>query len=108
MEKKKINICVCGGRGVTDRQYVYDCLDSIKHLYWNAEVTLHTGACKGADELAEDLQYVTRFRPGDGVVRTTLRLVYRHPERSLTQEEVNTAQDELRKKLAESLGVAFA
>jgi phenylalanyl-tRNA synthetase beta chain len=63
---------------------------------------------KLANELVEELQYVTRFRPGDGVVRTSLRLVYRHPERSLTQEEVNTAQDELRKKLAESLGVAFA
>jgi phenylalanyl-tRNA synthetase beta subunit len=61
-----------------------------------------------ADELVEELGFVTRFVPGDGVVRTTLRLVYRHSERSLTQEEVNAAHDELRKKLAESLGVAFA
>jgi phenylalanyl-tRNA synthetase beta chain len=61
-----------------------------------------------ADELVEELAYVTRFVPGDGVVRTTLRLVYRHPERSLTQEEVNGAQEELRTKLAEALGVDFA
>lgn len=48
-----VNICVCGGRGVDDAEYVFDCLDAVKHLYWNKEVILHTGACKGADELAE-------------------------------------------------------
>jgi phenylalanyl-tRNA synthetase beta subunit len=41
-------------------------------------------------------------------VRTTLRLVYRHPERSLTQDEVNAAQAELRERLAARLGVSFA
>ena len=58
----------------------------------------------------EDLSYVTQFKPESTprVVRTTLRLVYRHPERSLTQEEVNATQDELRRGLAEKLGVGFA
>jgi phenylalanyl-tRNA synthetase beta chain len=41
-------------------------------------------------------------------VRTTLRLIYRHPERSLTQEEVNADQTTLRERLAERLGVGFA
>jgi phenylalanyl-tRNA synthetase beta chain len=61
-------------------------------------------------EWVEDLSYVTQFKPeGEPqVVRTTLRLVYRHPERSLTQEEVNAAQDELRQGLADALGVGFA
>jgi phenylalanyl-tRNA synthetase beta chain len=44
----------------------------------------------------------------DGNVRTTLRLVYRHPDRSLTQDEVNADQAELRHRLADRLGVAFA
>ena len=58
----------------------------------------------------EDLSYVTQFKPkGEPrVVRTTLRLVYRHGERSLTQEEVNATHDELRRGLAEKLGVGFA
>jgi phenylalanyl-tRNA synthetase beta chain len=58
----------------------------------------------------EDLSYVTQFKPeGEPrVVRTSLRLVYRHPERSLTQEEVNAAHDELRRELAGALGVGFA
>jgi phenylalanyl-tRNA synthetase beta chain len=58
----------------------------------------------------EGLSHVTQFKPkGEPrVVRTTLRLVYRHPERSLTQEEVNAAHDELRQGLAKRLGVGFA
>jgi phenylalanyl-tRNA synthetase beta chain len=69
---------------------------------------LETATREFTTELVEELGYVTRFVPGEDVVRTTLRLVYRHPEKSLTQDEVNTAQDELRKRLAEALGVGFA
>jgi phenylalanyl-tRNA synthetase beta chain len=63
-----------------------------------------------AGDWVEGLSYVTQFKPEaePRVVRTTLRLVYRHPDRSLTQEEVNAAQDELRRKLADTLGVGFA
>ena len=63
-----------------------------------------------AGEWVEDLSYVTRFPLPDesGRVRTTQRLVYRHPDRSLTQEEVNTEHSNLREGLAERLGVTFA
>jgi phenylalanyl-tRNA synthetase beta chain len=58
----------------------------------------------------ENVSYVTRFplADGSGRVRTTQRLVYRHPERSLTQDEVNAAHMKLREGLAERLGVSFA
>jgi phenylalanyl-tRNA synthetase beta chain len=63
-----------------------------------------------AGEWVEDVSYVTRFPLPDESkrVRTTQRLVYRHPERSLTQEEVNTEHSNLREGLAERLGVTFA
>jgi phenylalanyl-tRNA synthetase beta subunit len=63
-----------------------------------------------AGEWVEALSYVTQFRPeGDpDRVRTTLRLVYRHSGRSLTQEEVNAAHEELREGLSRKLGVGFA
>ncbi|MCG6947589.1 MAG: phenylalanine--tRNA ligase subunit beta [Acidobacteria bacterium] len=63
-----------------------------------------------AGDWVEEMSYVTQFKPkGEPrLVRTTLRLVYRHSERSLTQEEVNAAHEELRQGLAEKLGVAFA
>jgi phenylalanyl-tRNA synthetase beta chain len=58
----------------------------------------------------ESVAYVTRFvlPDGSGRVRTTQRLVYRHPDRSLTQDEVNAAHMNLREGLAERLGVSFA
>jgi len=63
-----------------------------------------------AGEWVEDIDHLDRYIPGDesGTVRTTLRLVYRHPERSLTQDEVNAAHMKLREGLAEKLGVTFA
>jgi phenylalanyl-tRNA synthetase beta chain len=64
-----------------------------------------------AGELAESVELRDRYTgkglPG-GAVRTTLRVVYRHPDRSLTQEEVNADHLELRTKLGERLGVKFA
>jgi phenylalanyl-tRNA synthetase beta chain len=64
-----------------------------------------------AGEGVESVELAARFLGKElppEVVRTTLRLVYRHSERSLTQEEVNADQAELREKLAERLGVRFA
>ncbi len=63
-----------------------------------------------AGDWVESVSYVTRFLipDGDGRVRTTQRLVYRHPERSLTQDEVNAEHLQLREGLAERLGVSFA
>jgi phenylalanyl-tRNA synthetase beta chain len=63
-----------------------------------------------AGDWVESVSYLTRFviPDGSGRVRTTQRLVYRHPERSLTQDEVNAAHMKLREGLAERLGVSFA
>jgi phenylalanyl-tRNA synthetase beta chain len=64
-----------------------------------------------AGERVEQVELRARYT-GDnlepGTVRTTLRLVYRHSERSLTQEEVNQDQTRLRERMAEQLGVRFA
>lgn len=64
-----------------------------------------------ASELVEgvDLQarYTGKNLPSN-TVRTTLRFVYRHTERSLTQEEVNEDQNRLRDRIVEQLGVSFA
>lgn len=53
---------------------------------------------------------VARYR-GEGVgvgeVKTTLRVTYRHGERSLTQEEVNAAHFAALERLAAELGVRF-
>jgi phenylalanyl-tRNA synthetase beta chain len=63
-----------------------------------------------ASEWLEAVSPVVRYR-GEGVgadeVKTTLRLVYRHPERSLTQEEVNAAHFALMDTLARKLAVSF-
>jgi phenylalanyl-tRNA synthetase beta chain len=63
-----------------------------------------------ASEWVEALQYVARFIPPatPDVIRTTVRMVYRHPERSLTQDEVNTAHEALKEALATRCGVRFA
>ena len=69
------------------------------------------GAVRGAGpEWLEAVSPVVRYR-GEGVaadeVKTTLRLVYRHPQRSLTQEEVNTVHFALMDTLARTLSVSF-
>jgi phenylalanyl-tRNA synthetase beta subunit len=63
-----------------------------------------------ASEWVEDLRFVARFIPPStpDVIRTTVRMVYRHPERSLTQDEVNTAHEALKEGLATRCGVRFA
>ena len=64
-----------------------------------------------ASEWVEDLSLLVRYRDENalaGLVRTTLRLVYRHADRSLTQEEVNEAHERLRRGLVEKLGVVLA
>ncbi len=63
-----------------------------------------------SDRLVTSVSLVGRFTGkalGPGRVRTTLRLVYRHPERSMTQEEVNAAQDRLRAALVERIDVTI-
>ncbi len=61
-----------------------------------------------AGEFATHVELVARYEGKNlepGKVRTTLRVAYRHPERSLTQEEVNTGHDELRRVIGEKLSV---
>ena len=59
----------------------------------------------------ESVTPVVRYR-GEGVgpdeVKTTVRLTYRHPERSLTQDEVNGAHFAVMETLARQLGVSFS
>ena len=64
-----------------------------------------------AAEQVTDLSLAARYTGeglAAGMIRTTLRLVYRQPDRSLTQEEVNSEQDRLREKLVRRLGITFA
>jgi phenylalanyl-tRNA synthetase beta chain len=59
----------------------------------------------------ESVSPVVRYR-GEGVapdeVKTTVRLTYRHPERSLTQDEVNAAHFALMDRLGRELAVSFS
>jgi len=84
---------------------------TVEHPAGLAFATLEGVARELASERVETVELQARFTgaglPADRV-RTTLRLVYRHPERSLTQDEVNAAQAELRERLAARLGVSFA
>jgi len=68
--------------------------------------TIHAAASEWLETVSPVIQY-----RGEGVgaeeVKTTLRLVYRHPERSLTQEEVNAAHFALMDTLARKLAVSF-
>ncbi len=63
-----------------------------------------------ADELVREVRLVARYSGRNvpaGRVRTTLRLLYRASDRSLTQEEVNERQEALRAALAGRLGVTL-
>jgi phenylalanyl-tRNA synthetase beta chain len=59
----------------------------------------------------ESVVPVVRYR-GEGVgpdeVKTTLRLTYRHPDRSLTQDEVNAGHFAVMDALTKQLGVSFS
>jgi len=83
---------------------------TVEHPIELSYFDLEAAVGKLAGEWVEDLGLVARFVPqdGPGVVRTTLRLVYRHADRSLTQEEVNSVHADLRLKLGDRLGVTFA
>jgi phenylalanyl-tRNA synthetase beta chain len=84
---------------------------TVEHPAGLAFATLDGAVRELASELVEAVELQARFT-GGGLpaerVRTTLRLVYRHPERSLTQDEVNAAQAVLRERLGARLGVSFA
>lgn len=52
-DMESVSICVAGGREFDNYDYLRDCMDSIKHLHYNKEITLISGACRGGDELGE-------------------------------------------------------
>ena len=77
-------------------------------LPYDRLVAAITGA---APEWLEAVSPVVRYR-GEGVandeVKTTVRLTYRHGERSLTQDEVNAAHFALMDTLGRELAVSFS
>lgn len=48
-----IRIVIAGGREFDDFDYMRECMNSIKHLYYNRSIEVISGACRGADELGE-------------------------------------------------------
>ena len=83
---------------------------TVEHEHGLSYADLESTTRELAGPRVVEVGHLDRYVPGDGSgrVRTTLRLIYRHPERSLTQDEVNTEHMRLREGLAERLGVTFA
>jgi phenylalanyl-tRNA synthetase beta chain len=83
---------------------------TVRHKLSLSYAELLAAVRAAASEWLESVSPVVRYR-GEGVgldeVKTTLRLVYRHPERSLTQDEVNVAHFALMDTLARTLAVSF-
>jgi phenylalanyl-tRNA synthetase beta chain len=83
---------------------------TVRHRLSLSYAELAAAVRAAASEWLEAVFPVVRYR-GEGVgadeVKTTLRLVYRHAERSLTQEEVNAAHFALMDTLARTLAVSF-
>jgi phenylalanyl-tRNA synthetase beta chain len=83
---------------------------TIRHALALSYAELDAAIRSAAPSWLEDVQPVVRYQGvgvGAGEVKTTLRLVYRMGERSLTQEEVNAAHFALMDALAARLGVSF-
>ncbi|NOZ79786.1 MAG: phenylalanine--tRNA ligase subunit beta [Acidobacteria bacterium] len=84
---------------------------TVEHPASLAYADLEAAVGRLASPLVERVELVVRYS-GKGIepgsVRTTLRVVYRHRERSLTQDEVNAEQEALRGRLASELNVRFA
>jgi phenylalanyl-tRNA synthetase beta chain len=83
---------------------------TVRHRLSLSYATLLAAVHAAGSDWLESVSPVVQYR-GEGVAadeaKTTLRLVYRHPERSLTQEEVNTAHFALMDTLGRKLAVSF-
>ena len=83
---------------------------TVRHKITLSYVELAGAIRRAGPEWLAAVSPVVRYR-GKGVgvdeVKTTLRLVYRHPDRSLTQDEVNAAHFALMDTLARTLAVSF-
>ena len=84
---------------------------TVRHRLDLAYERLAAAARAAGPAWLESLAPVVRYQ-GEGVaageVKTTIRLTYRHAERSLTQDEVNAAHFAVMEALAQQLGVSFA
>ncbi len=81
---------------------------TVEHDRSLAYAELEAAVRQLAAETVESIGLVVRYEGKNvpkGRLRTTLRLVYRSPERSLTREEVNALQETLRERLAGALDV---
>jgi phenylalanyl-tRNA synthetase beta chain len=83
---------------------------TVRHPRSLSYATLLATLWRHAPEILVAVEPVVRYsgeKVGPEELKTTLRLTYRHPERSLTQEEVNAAHFALMEALASQLGVSF-
>ena len=53
MSDALVRICIAGGRDFDDIEFLFNCMEAVRHLYWNHEIVVVSGACKGADKLGE-------------------------------------------------------
>jgi phenylalanyl-tRNA synthetase beta chain len=84
---------------------------TVEHATELSYAELESAVQELASDQVESVSFKDRYAGRElasGRVRTTLRLTYRHPERSLTQEEVNADHERLRDGLAGQLGVVLA
>lgn len=83
---------------------------TVRHKLALSYAEILAAISKSAPGWLESVAPVVRYR-GEGVapdeVKTTLRLTYRSADRSLTQDEVNTAHFALLDSLARALAVSF-
>ena len=84
---------------------------TVRHKVSLQYAELVAGVTAAGPAWLESVAPVVRYR-GEGVapdeVKTTVRLTYRHPERSLTQDEVNAAHFALMDRLGRELSVSFS
>ncbi len=62
----ELAICVCGGRDFNDVEFVHTKISGIVTPYLRYDedtaITLHTGACRGVDQLAERYAHDNRWQ----------------------------------------------
>ena len=84
---------------------------TIEHPTDLSYAELHAVVRELTGDLVENIDLQARYAGKglpQGAVRTTLRLIYRAEDRSLTQNEVNEQQEALRGALSQRLGVTYA
>lgn len=80
---------------------------SLSLPYERLAAAIQAAAPSWLESVAPTVRYRGKGVAGDEV-KTTVRLTYRHPDRSLTQEEVNQAHFAVMETLVKELGVSFS